>query len=364
MLLTCSVKRFQIHTYYYKVVLVLFVGVLSSCEKAFIEPNSDSSPEKNFEIFWNDIHNTYPFFSYDQVDWVAVYNATRPLVNASTTDDELFEIFKSMLRPLLDGHIALKKPSGQTWANERHYEYSSNYSFSLVRSRYLNNKVYHVTAPGYSDPSQTDTVIRYGFINNNSILYFNVGTFLTNLPIRDTLRNIVQRNPQLKGIIMDVRSNGGGILSSAQRLASYFTGTTELYGYLKNKTGPLEDNFSESYPLYTLGDGLGSYGSKPAAVLTNRFDFSATEHFVMAVRDLPNVTTIGDTTGGAFSPVIQRTLPNGIQYTVVSSITTDKHNRIFEKTGLAPEIYKELTVTDFLAGKDPLLEIAIGKIEE
>src|SRR5690606_37881587 len=101
------------------------------------------------------------------------------------------------------------------------------------------------------------------------------------------------------------------------------------------------------------GDGLGSFGTKPVAVLTNRFDFSATEHFVMATKDLSNVTTIGDTTGGAFSPIVQRSLPNGIQYTIVSSITTDKHHNVFEKIGLAPEIYKALTSTDFLAGKDP-----------
>jgi len=339
------------------------VILLSSCEKALIEPNKSSSPEKNFEIFWNDINNTYPFFSYDHVDWQAVYNANRPLVNASTTDDELFEIFKNMLRPLLDGHISLMKPNGASWANERHYQYSSNFSFNLVKSRYLKNQVNFVTAPGYSDQTKTDTVIRYGFINSN-ILYVHVGTFLTNLPIRDTLRNIVKRNPQLIGVIMDMRSNGGGLLSSAQKLASYFTGTTQLYGYLKNKTGPLENNFSDNYGLYTQGDGLGSFGTKPAAILTNRYDFSATEHFVMATKDLSNVTTIGDTTGGAFSPIIQRTLPNGIQYTVVSSITTDKQNRVFEKTGLAPEINKQLTNSDFLAGKDPLVDVAIKKIEE
>ncbi len=345
----------------YIYLLLLLVILFSACEKALIEPNKSSSPEKNFEIFWNDINNTYPFFSYDQVDWEAVYNSNRPLVTASTTDDELFEIFKNMLRPLLDGHISLKKPNGVTWVKERYY--SSNFIFSLVRSRYLNNKVTFVTAPDYSDKTKTDTIIRYGFINNN-ILYFHVGTFLTNLPIRDTLRNIVNRNPQLIGVIMDMRSNGGGILSSAQKLASYFTGNTQLYGYLKNKTGPLDNNFSDNYGLYTQGDGLGSFGTKRAAVLTNRYGFSATEHFVMATKDLANVTTIGDTTGGAFSPITQRTLPNGIQYTVVSSITTDKHNNVFEKTGLAPEIYKVFTDIDFFAGKDPLIEAAIKNISE
>jgi C-terminal processing protease CtpA/Prc len=342
--------------------LLLLVILFSACEKALIEPNESSSAEKNFEIFWSDINNTYPFFSYDKVDWQDVYNANRPLVNASTSDDELFEIFKNMLRPLLDGHISLKKPNGVTWVNERP-PYSSNFSFSLVRARYLNNKVTFVTAPEYSDKTKTDTIIRYGFINNN-ILYFHVGTFLTNLPIRDTLRNIVNRNPQLIGLIMDMRSNGGGILSSAQKLASYFTGTTQLYGYLKNKTGPLDHNFSDNYGLYTQRDGFGVFGTKPVAVLTNRYDFSATEHFVMATKDLPNVTTIGDTTGGAFSPIIQRSLPNGIQYTVVSSITTDKYNNVFEKTGLAPEIYKTLTTIDFLAGKDPLIDAGIKKITE
>ncbi|GAL85306.1 peptidase S41 family [Sporocytophaga myxococcoides] len=351
-------KLIQIKYIYSFLLLIIF---FSACEKALIEPNKSSSAEKNFEIFWNDINNTYPFFSYDKVDWQSVYNSNRPLVNASTTDDELFEIFKNMLRPLLDGHISLKKPNGVTWANERHYEYSSNFSSSLVRGRYLNNKVNFVTAPDYSDKNKTDTIIRYGFINNN-ILYFHVGTFLTNLPVRDTLRNIVNRNPQLIGVIMDMRNNGGGVLSSAQKLASYFTGTTQLYGYLKNKTGPLDNNFSDAYGLYTQGDGRGSFGTKPVAILTNRYDFSATEHFVMATKDLPNVTSIGDTTGGAFSPIIQRSLPNGIQYTVVSSITTDKHNNVFEKTGLAPEIYKTLTTTDFLAGKDPLIDAAIKNI--
>jgi len=63
-----------------------------------------------------------------------------------------------------------------------------------------------------------------------------------------------------------------------------------------------------------LGVSYGFRGLRytdPIALLTNRRTFSAAESFVLAMRTLPQVTIVGDTTGGGSGNPLHRELPNG-----------------------------------------------------
>ena len=52
------------------------------------------------------------------------------------------------------------------------------------------------------------------------------------------------------GLIIDVRNNGGGNLTTAQKLAARFTNEKVLVGYIRHKTGPGHNDFSDPEPVY------------------------------------------------------------------------------------------------------------------
>ena len=71
------------------------------------------------------------------------------------------------------------------------------------------------------------------------------------------------------GLIVDVRDNGGGNLTTAQRLAARFTNEKVLVGYMCHKTGPGHSDFSTPKPVY-INPSNGIRWQKKVVVLTNR----------------------------------------------------------------------------------------------
>ena len=66
------------------------------------EQDKLSKPEALFEELWGTFSERYAFFELRGVDWEAQRRKYRPLVNAETSDEQLFELFCKMLKPLLE----------------------------------------------------------------------------------------------------------------------------------------------------------------------------------------------------------------------------------------------------------------------
>lgn len=102
----------------------------------------------------------------------------------------------------------------------------------------------------------------------------------------------------------------------------------------------------------------------PVFVLANLAVFSSAEDFVLAMRSLPTVTIVGDTTGGASGGPIVRELANGWTYQLSEWIEYTAERRMFEGIGLAPDIVVKASASDAAASVDAALEharaLAIG----
>ncbi|NLD46945.1 MAG: hypothetical protein GX660_07060 [Clostridiaceae bacterium] len=90
------------------VVTILLFSIIS-CGKIFVEPPANN-PEAIFENLWTTFNEEYAPFEERNVNWQVQYNSFRPLVNSTTTDDELFSIISQMLTSLDDGHVTLTAP--------------------------------------------------------------------------------------------------------------------------------------------------------------------------------------------------------------------------------------------------------------
>jgi C-terminal processing protease CtpA/Prc len=97
-------------------------------------------------------------------------------------------------------------------------------------------------------------------------------------------------------------------------------------------------------------------------VLSGRAVYSSNESFISAMRELPNVTILGDTTGGATGNPAQHALGDGWQYSVSRWIEWTADRRVIEWNGIPPDVLVAWDMSAVQAGRDPVLEAAISRL--
>lgn len=337
------------------IVIIIFSALLTGCEKLFFESDPENTPEKNFEIFWKDFDHYYAQFQIRNMNWDSVYAATRPNVNSATTDRALFNIFSTIILKLNDMHTTLYTPLGNVfWRSPAVGSYPS--------SRFINPCKYNVCG------SPQNAIMESRWTKNHNIGYINIYTFSgnTDLNFYDdrylVIDNILQQFKDTKGILIDVRWNGGGNSGNAELVASRFTDQKRVYTKFQMKNGPGKNDFSDWITRSITPDGSFQY-LKPVAVLTSRATSSAAEDFVMAMQVIPKVTIVGDTTGGGIGNPIFRELPNGWTYRLSTKIGATADGYIIEGKGIPPDIPVITTRADSIQGIDRIIEKGIEIIE-
>ena len=96
---------------------------------------------------------------------------------------------------------------------------------------------------------------------------------------------------------------------------------------------------------------------KPVVVLTNRQVFSAANEFVKYMMCCPNVTVVGDKTGGGAGLPFTSELPNGWTVRFSACPMFDRNGNSTED-GIMPDHRVDLADEDFLRGRDTIIEYA------
>lgn len=323
-----------------QIVLILFVVItVPRCHDGV--PHYADNPEGNFEALWNILDRNYCFFSYKKIDWDSVYTAYYPRVSATMSSDELFALMGEMLSELKDGHVNLVAPHDMTRYWKWHEDFPANFDWNIVK-KYLGTD--YAIAGG----------MRYKILNDN-VGYIYYGSFSNNVE-QANLDEIIRRMEKCHGIILDVRNNGGGNLTNADRIASRFFTERTLIGYILHKTGKGHDDFSLPYPRYIKSSGRRIFNKK-VVVLTNRGCYSATNEFVNIMKYAPQATIIGDKTGGGSGLPFSSELPNGwrVRFSASPMLNAQKEHIEF---GIEPDIYVHLTDSDARQNRDSLIEKA------
>jgi len=307
----------------------------------------EDSPSGNFEALWKIMDEHYCFFQEKGVDWDSVHAVYAPRFNAGMTDDQELEVLGNMLAELKDGHVNLFASFDYSRYWGFHEDYPKNYSDTLAR-HYLG----------------TDYRISNGFkyrILDDNVGYLRVSSFEDTIGAGNLDDILLYLQPCL-GIIIDLRDNGGGMLTAAEALAARFTDKEILVGYMRHKTGKGHNDFSDMEEQ-TLKPAKGIRWHKPVVVLTNRSVYSAANEFVKYMRHCPNVTIVGDRTGGGAGLPFSSELPNGwsIRFSACPMYDTDKQST---EDGIEPDIKVGLRTDDFLRGRDTMIETARAKLRK
>lgn len=305
----------------------------------------DNNAEGNFQALWSIINDHYCFFDYKAktigLDWNQVYKKYHDRLSPNMNTYQLFEVLGEMLSELQDGHVNLfaTHDVARNWS--WHEDYPANYNDS-VHQLYLGTD-YRIASS-----------LRYKILDDN-IGYIYCGSFSSALGDGNISQAMLYL-AECKGLIVDVRQNGGGDLSNADKLASHFTNKKLLVGYMSHKTGPGHQDFSDLQEIWlTPSDGVR--WQKNTVVLTNRSCYSATNDFVKSMMQCPNVTIIGDQTGGGSGMPFSSELPNGwsIRFSACPIYDVNKNHTEF---GIQPHIKVDMKTEDLLKNQDTLIEYA------
>lgn len=323
-----------------KKILVYLVSLvlLTSCVD---EVEHDNTPTGNFEALWEIMDEHYCFFSYKQIDWQAVYNKYKVRVSDKMSENQLFEVCCDMLSELRDGHVNLSYSMdyGRYWAWQEGYP--KNFSDTLER-RYLGTD-YKIASS-----------LRYRVLDDN-IGYVRYDSFQKAIG-EGNLDDVLVYLALCRGLIIDIRNNGGGDLTTAEMLAGRFVHEKTLVGYMQHKTGTGHNDFSDLEPQY-LEPSSNFRWHKPVCVLTNRSVYSAANSFTVMMRALPNVTIVGDHTGGGSGMPMSNSLPNGwsVRYSACPMYDKDKQQTEF---GISPDVSVALSDESTAKGIDDIIEAA------
>ena len=330
------------------VIYLLSLVLFTSCEKVLLEKEVSNDPLTNFDHMWHTVNEKYSFFEYKNINWNEVHDLYKPQVNNSMNDIELFTVLKNMMNELKDGHVNLTAPfdiSRYTFT----YNAPENFNFRLLKDHYIGWD-YRITGP------LINTIFEREGHQIGYIYYGSFSSFVENADIDF----VVASQWHTSGIILDMRSNGGGSVSNIYKIGSRFADKKRLVYSSILKNGPGYDDLSEPADVYMEPAGANQYTNK-VVLLTNRGCFSATSFFTLAMKAFPHVIQVGDTTGGGLGAPAGFELPNGWGYRFSVSRTFSPDGDNWEN-GIPPDVVVWMDTEDEFNGIDNLMETAIGLI--
>ena len=318
--------------------LLLLLIMLSSCVD---NDTYEDNPQGNLEALWKIMDEHYCFFEEKGVDWNAVHDKYAVQMDAQMSESQQFEVMTNMLSELRDGHVNLYTTfnTGRYWSWKENYP--TNFSDTLLR-KYL----------------QTDYLIAGGVdytILDDNVGYLRYESFQQGMSDAN-LDQVLLHLTACNGLIIDIRSNGGGALTNAERLAARFCNEETTVGYMRHKAGRGHNDFSEM-EAQTIRPAKGLRWQKKVVVLTNRGVFSAANEFVKYMKCFPKVTIVGDRTGGGAGLPFSAELPNGwgVRFSACPMYDRDRQCTEF---GIDPDYFVSQSDADFLRGRDSLIEWA------
>lgn len=163
------------------------------------------------------------------------------------------------------------------------------------------------------------------------------------------------KDANVKGVILDVRNNPGGLLESSVDLASLWLPA--------GKTVLQEKRGGEVIRTYTA-QGTATLQGVPTVVLINEGSASASEITAGALKDNQAATLVGEKTFGKGSvQQLQDLIGGGVLKVTIARWFTPAGKNI-DQEGIEPDQKVERTDEDYTANRDPQQQAAIDRLNQ
>jgi carboxyl-terminal processing protease len=341
-----------------------------------------------FDEFWNTMNSRYQFWDVDTTDWDAMYTRYKPLfdkLDINNEDDQRKSVvyFTQMLAGTLDAHLELdfyppaisgsavfprgdqivagKNPIflyGLTQWTGAWYYFTTYYS--IDSAHYLDG---NYISGVYNGPDFPVHVLE-GTIHSN-ILYFGFDACELTPALQDSGTNILKsaynafsqalnNDPNIKGVIVDMRANGGGFGQDAVKLASGMIDQRIVRGLTRYKNGTGRLDYTPWEPTYIDPAPGAKAIHVPLIILTDINTFSGAEHITSALHAVPGAVTVGTYTLGGHIGFMNDNMQGSRAVSYKSnSFGTNPVDRSFMTLGMSCGVFRNPDGSDTYWGLKP-----------
>lgn len=285
---------------------------------------------------------TYPFSPVDtgRAEWVKATASLRSKAVAAVDRARFVEAILESLRPLHDPHVIVTV-DGQPKPTVEAHNLPRTWNLEAIRS-----------AASDTIHSESEFAVRR---LKSGLGYVLVGSWAKGREPVDRVLAAMDKLPDVRGWIIDARMNQGGNDRWATLLASRFAAKDTVFAKHRFRSGAGYGPWNER----TLSPiGTAAPDARPVVVLQSPWCMSSNEGFILMMRSLPTVTTVGLPTKGATR--------NPAPIYVTSDITISssrweaalRDGTLIEGVGIPPDVTVDVPITAY-ADADPTLTKAI-----
>ncbi|WP_417383705.1 S41 family peptidase [Gimesia sp.] len=299
-----------------------------------------------FDKVWSAFDREYAMFVIKpEVDWQKLREEYRPRAVAAKNNRELVEILSEMLAHLKDLHVYVQVEGTYVKGFNRERDFNA----SPAAAAHLIGKINQIKG------------MRWGR-TQDEIGYIAVDS-LSNQALLNEFETVLKQMRGTRGLILDIRANGGGAEPLAQKLAGYFLDQPCLYATHQYRSGTKHDDLG-SMQKRRLTPSQDWYYRGPVIVLQGEKTMSSAEAFALMLAECPTVTTMGDRTAGSSGNPRRIDAGAEIIVNLPRWIAYDAAGKPFETVGVQPDIRVKTTPADFTKSSDPVLSAALQRLRK
>jgi carboxyl-terminal processing protease len=164
--------------------------------------------------------------------------------------------------------------------------------------------------------------------------------------LAEKLQEIARQQPNLKGLILDLRNNGGGLLQSAVGVAGAFLPPDSVVVSTNGQIADSKQVYRDTYDNYRLPsfdsdplkDEAPIFKTVPMIVLTNAYSASASEIVAGALQDQHRALIVGKTSFGKGSVQTVRPMTADTALRLTTAYYYTPSGRSIQNKGIRPDI--------------------------
>ncbi len=300
-----------------------------------------------FDQLWEALDRKYAMFVLrPEVDWATLREEYRSRALACKSVTEFAGTCAEMLKPLRDLHVWIQVAGKSVPVFNRPRTANANPSAHRAILGSLHDEGHGVQW------AMTDD--RIGFI-----AIYGWG----DQAIPALCLAALEKMRDTRGLIVDVRLNGGGNEDRAMEFAARFLKQEFVYAYSQFRNGPGHTNLTQKFPRKIAARGPWRY-DRPVILLIGQKCMSSNESFICMMTGDPDVTTMGDhSCGSSGNPEIIN-LPLDMTVSVPRWIDYLPDGTPLDERGFRPQVQFKPGPGAFEGARDDLLDAALKRLRQ
>ena len=304
--------------------------------------------ERSLDELMSALSESYSYYDRTGTDWPARAKALRANIIASPSTFAWVERVAELLKPAQDPHLWINFGGRTTGTHIS--KYTPNFNIKGVEhavgkltrhnqaalSAKLDGGIFYLLIPSWSDQLKKQI---------------------------EEIDDILKVHKDGKGIILDVRPNGGGDESLAREVAAWFVEGTHTYSKNATRDPSAKGGFGPIYDRKIKGNRSSKRYTGPVALLIGPANMSSNESFIMMMKQSKHVTVIGGQTSGSSGNPKPRLLENKVEVFIPSWKDILPDGTLLEGNGIKPDVEIIADAKAFETG-DPIIERAIETLRK